>query len=120
MTSNPHGQSQIGCSHDTFSAPVYRDPDDDTLRLECGVFGVYNSPEASVVTALGLLAAVLQGMQAESCKGAGALGAKDAEHAALEPGPVVVGIANGRWLGRRCCHRVFSTRSSTLLRDWSS
>ena len=35
-------------------APPPRDPDDDTPRLECGVFGVFDVPEASGLTALGL------------------------------------------------------------------
>ena len=29
-----------------------RDPDDDTLRLECGVFGVFGVRDASTVVAL--------------------------------------------------------------------
>jgi amidophosphoribosyltransferase len=32
----------------------HRDPDDETLRLECGVFGVHDVAEASAVAALGL------------------------------------------------------------------
>ena len=32
----------------------HRDPDDDTLRLECGVFGVHDVADASAVAALGL------------------------------------------------------------------
>ena len=31
-----------------------RDPDDDAPRLECGVFGVFESDNASALTALGL------------------------------------------------------------------
>ena len=64
MTFDPHGQSQIGCSRDTYSAPVARDPDDDTLRLECGVFGLFNTTEASVITALGLHALQHRGQEA--------------------------------------------------------
>ncbi len=41
-----------------------RDPDDDAPRLECGVFGVFNSNEASVLTALGLHALQHRGQEA--------------------------------------------------------
>jgi amidophosphoribosyltransferase len=44
--------------------PLHRDPDDDTLRLECGVFGVYEVAEASAVTALGLHALQHRGQEA--------------------------------------------------------
>jgi amidophosphoribosyltransferase len=41
-----------------------RDPDDDALRLECGVFGVWNAPEAAAITALGLHALQHRGQEA--------------------------------------------------------
>jgi len=41
-----------------------RDPDDDSLRLECGVFGVWGVPDASAVTALGLHALQHRGQEA--------------------------------------------------------
>ncbi len=41
-----------------------RDPDDDALRLECGVFGVWNAPAASALTALGLHALQHRGQEA--------------------------------------------------------
>ena len=41
-----------------------RDPDDDQLRLECGVFGVWNAPDASAITALGLHALQHRGQEA--------------------------------------------------------
>ena len=41
-----------------------RDPDDDSLRLECGVFGVYDCPNGSTVTALGLHALQHRGQEA--------------------------------------------------------
>ena len=41
-----------------------RDPDDDQLRLECGVFGVFNAPDASAITALGLHALQHRGQEA--------------------------------------------------------
>jgi len=44
--------------------PPARDPDDDSPRLECGVFGVYDTPEASGITALGLHALQHRGQEA--------------------------------------------------------
>ncbi|HEX4183798.1 MAG TPA: amidophosphoribosyltransferase [Caulobacteraceae bacterium] len=41
-----------------------RDPDDDQPRLECGVFGIYDTPEASTITALGLHALQHRGQEA--------------------------------------------------------
>src|SRR5204863_4761243 len=41
-----------------------RDPDDDRPRLECGVFGIFETPEASLVTALGLHALQHRGQEA--------------------------------------------------------
>ena len=41
-----------------------RDPDDDTLRLECGVFGVWDAPAAAPLTALGLHALQHRGQEA--------------------------------------------------------
>jgi len=42
----------------------YRDDDDDALRLECGVFGVWDLPAASAITALGLHALQHRGQEA--------------------------------------------------------
>jgi amidophosphoribosyltransferase len=50
-------------AHDRWSPPV-RDPDDDTPRLECGVFGVYDVNEAAAITALGLHALQHRGQEA--------------------------------------------------------
>ena len=41
-----------------------RDPADDNLRLECGVFGVFNMPAASSLVALGLHALQHRGQEA--------------------------------------------------------
>ncbi len=43
---------------------VWRDPLDDTLRLECGVFGVFGVPDAATLTALGLHALQHRGQEA--------------------------------------------------------
>ncbi|HVY35556.1 MAG TPA: amidophosphoribosyltransferase [Caulobacteraceae bacterium] len=42
----------------------HREPDDDRPRLECGVFGVFNTPDASAITALGLHALQHRGQEA--------------------------------------------------------
>ena len=44
--------------------PYARDPDDDRPRLECGVFGVWNAPDAAALTALGLHALQHRGQEA--------------------------------------------------------
>ncbi len=49
--------------HERRSPPV-RDPLDDTPRLECGVFGVFEVDEAAAVTALGLHALQHRGQEA--------------------------------------------------------
>ena len=41
-----------------------RDPDDDTMRLECGVFGVWGIPDAAAVVTLGLHALQHRGQEA--------------------------------------------------------
>jgi amidophosphoribosyltransferase len=41
-----------------------RDPDDDQPRLDCGVFGIYNAPQASTLAALGLHALQHRGQEA--------------------------------------------------------
>ena len=42
----------------------WRDPEDDTLRLECGIVGVYGAPDAAALTALGLHALQHRGQEA--------------------------------------------------------
>ena len=41
-----------------------RDMDDDSLHEECGVFGIWNVPDASAVAALGLHALQHRGQEA--------------------------------------------------------
>src|SRR5579859_1322581 len=43
---------------------IARDPNDDSPRLECGVFGVFDAPEASRLVALGLHALQHRGQEA--------------------------------------------------------
>jgi amidophosphoribosyltransferase len=58
MSQPPTGQDDWRWS------PPPRDPDDDSPRLECGVFGVFDTPEASGITALGLHALQHRGQEA--------------------------------------------------------
>lgn len=48
----------------TINTLPHRDPDDDRLRLECGVFGVYGAEDASVLVTLGLHALQHRGQEA--------------------------------------------------------
>lgn len=51
--------------HREFARDVLvRDPDDDSLRLECGVFGVFGIDDASALTTLGLHALQHRGQEA--------------------------------------------------------
>jgi len=50
-------------AHERWSPPV-RDPLDDTPRLECGVFGVFDVADASTLAALGLHALQHRGQEA--------------------------------------------------------
>src|SRR4051794_30099132 len=47
-----------------FQPPLHRDPDDDTPRLECGVFGTWGVEAGSALTALGLHALQHRGQEA--------------------------------------------------------
>src|SRR5579872_5469836 len=48
----------------TITEPTLRDPDDDRLREECGVFGIFGHPDAAAITALGLHALQHRGQEA--------------------------------------------------------
>ncbi len=50
--------------HPSVGFPVARDPADDSPRLECGVFGVFDVPEAAQLVALGLHALQHRGQEA--------------------------------------------------------
>ena len=56
--------SFMGQSTDRYSSAPWRDPEDDTLRLECGVFGVFGVRDAAAVAALGLHALQHRGQEA--------------------------------------------------------
>jgi amidophosphoribosyltransferase len=45
-------------------AANWRDPDDDKPRIECGVFGIFDVPHASSITAMGLHALQHRGQEA--------------------------------------------------------
>lgn len=54
----------LGQSTDRYSSTPWRDPEDDTLRLECGVFGVFGVRDAAAIAALGLHALQHRGQEA--------------------------------------------------------
>src|SRR3954466_13853317 len=54
----------LGQSTDRYSSTSWRDPEDDTLRLECGVFGVFGVRDAAAIVALGLHALQHRGQEA--------------------------------------------------------
>ncbi len=54
----------LGQSTDRYSSSPVRDPEDDTLRLECGVFGVFGVRDAAAIAALGLHALQHRGQEA--------------------------------------------------------
>lgn len=54
----------LGQSTDRYSSSPWRDPEDDTLRLECGVFGVFGVRDAAAIAALGLHALQHRGQEA--------------------------------------------------------
>jgi amidophosphoribosyltransferase len=56
--------TSFGQSTDRYSSAPWRDPEDDTLRLECGVFGVFGVRDASAIAALGLHALQHRGQEA--------------------------------------------------------
>jgi amidophosphoribosyltransferase len=56
--------SFLGQSTDRYSSTPWRDPEDDTLRLECGVFGVFGVRDAAAIAALGLHALQHRGQEA--------------------------------------------------------
>ena len=49
---------------DPIARPTDRDLDGDTLREECGVFGIFGHPDAAAITALGLHALQHRGQEA--------------------------------------------------------
>jgi amidophosphoribosyltransferase len=61
MTHVPNGLPQG--ANDRWSSH-HRDPEDDTPRLECGVFGIQDVPHAAALTALGLHALQHRGQEA--------------------------------------------------------
>jgi len=103
--------------HERWSPPP-RDPDDDSPRLECGVFGVYDVPEASGITALGLHA--LQHRGQEAC----GIAAFDGQRFHTERHMGYVGDAfgggdlNQRLPGRSAIgHTRYSTAGGSFLRN---
>jgi amidophosphoribosyltransferase len=68
-TQAPLGHDPLGnpaFGHSDFGLSDFRHPDldGDTLREECGVFGIFGHPEAAAITALGLHALQHRGQEA--------------------------------------------------------
>jgi len=100
------------------SAAGRRTHDEDKLHEECGVFGIWNAPDAAAVTALGLHALQHRGQEAtgivaydgtrfHSHKGMGLVGDNfaDARVIASLPGRVAIG------------HNRYATTGATVLRN---
>ncbi len=98
-----------------FTSP---DTDDDTLHEECGVIGVWNVPDASAVTALGLHALQHRGQEAtgitsfdgarfHSHRGMGLVGDNFGDARVIEklPGRIAIG------------HNRYATTGDTILRN---
>jgi amidophosphoribosyltransferase len=94
------------------------DLDGDTLREECGVFGIFGHPEAAAITALGLHALQHRGQEAagivsfdgtrfHSERRLGLVGDTFSRREVIErlPGPIAVG------------HVRYSTTGATILRN---
>jgi amidophosphoribosyltransferase len=95
-----------------------RDIDDDSLHEECGVFGVWNTPDAAAVTALGLHALQHRGQEAtgitsfdgarfHSHRGMGLVGDNFGDARVIEklPGRIAIG------------HNRYATTGDTVLRN---
>ena len=95
-----------------------RDPDDDALHEECGVFGVWSVPDAAAVTALGLHALQHRGQEAtgitsfdgarfHSHRGMGLVGDNFGDARVIEklPGRIAIG------------HNRYATTGDTILRN---
>ncbi len=85
-----------------------------------GVTLVMESLAVVAGDAAGLLAAVLQGVQAQRRQRAGRFVAEHPEDAAFQPERILVDVGRRQVLLRSRAHRVFSTRSSTRLREAAS
>ena len=59
-----NGQSSDSDTPDNYDRDLDLHGDGDTLREECGVFGIYGHPEAAAITALGLHALQHRGQEA--------------------------------------------------------
>ncbi|HEY7851638.1 MAG TPA: amidophosphoribosyltransferase [Caulobacteraceae bacterium] len=98
-------------------APPVRDPIDDKPRLECGVFGVFDTPDAASVVALGLHA--LQHRGQEACGIAAFDGAGfHTERRLGHVGDAFSGDLSDRLPGRSAIgHTRYSTAGGSFLRN---
>ena len=61
---NPDQDAQIDLKFGAAAIELQDDLEGDTLREECGVFGIFGHPDAAAITALGLHALQHRGQEA--------------------------------------------------------
>ena len=110
--------SRDGASPDAFSSLPFSRDEDDAFHEECGVFGVWNVPDAAAVTALGLHALQHRGQESAgivtfdgdkfySPRGLGSVGENFSNKAVIDrlPGRIAIG------------HNRYATTGDTVLRN---
>ncbi|RAK68617.1 amidophosphoribosyltransferase [Phenylobacterium kunshanense] len=103
--------------HERWSPPA-RDPDDDTPRLECGVFGIWDVPEASGITALGLHALQHRGQEACGIAAFDGQGFHTERHMGYVGDAFGGGDLNKRLPGRAAIgHTRYSTAGGSFIRN---
>ena len=103
--------------HERWSPPA-RDPNDDTPRLECGVFGVWDAPEASGITALGLHALQHRGQEACGIAAFDGLGFHTERHMGYVGDAFGGGDLGKRLPGRSAIgHTRYSTAGGSFIRN---
>lgn len=97
--------------------PTTRDPLDDKPRLECGVFGVFDTPGAAAVTALGLHALQHRGQEACGIAAFDGAGFHTERHVG-HVGAAFSGDLTNRLPGRTAIgHTRYSTAGGSFLRN---
>ncbi len=104
--------------HDSAARGAYTRDEDDAFHEECGVFGVWNVPDAAAVTALGLHALQHRGQESagivtfdgdkfHSHRGLGSVGDNFSDKAVIDrlPGRIAIG------------HNRYATTGDTVLRN---
>jgi amidophosphoribosyltransferase len=99
-------------------SPPWRDPDDDKPRLECGVFGVFDTPDAAAIVALGLHALQHRGQEACGIAAFDGMGFHTERHMGLvaeafSNGDIVARLPGSSAIG----HTRYSTAGGSVLRN---